>query len=76
MIDFKVIGEKRGFETKDPETSIAEIAEYVKTLKYDEIGVASFGPICLNRQDRDYGSITTPPKLKWEGYPLLKELKR
>lgn len=36
--------------------------------------MASFGPICLNKSDPDYGSITTTPKLRWVNFPLLKTL--
>ena len=73
--DAELIGAKKTFETKDPESSLKEISEYLKTLNFEELGIASFGPICLNREDADYGSITTAPKLKWQNFPLVSSVR-
>jgi fructokinase len=48
-----------------------KIVQYYSGKKYDEIGIASFGPVCLNRSSEAYGSITSTPKLKWTNFPLL-----
>lgn len=52
-----------------------KIVQYYSEKKYDEIGIASFGPVCLNRSSEAYGSITSTPKLKWTNFPLLNEIK-
>ena len=29
------------------------------------LGIAAFGPICLDKNDSQFGNITTTPKLAW-----------
>lgn len=48
-----------------------EIAAFLKQHKYDELGIATFGPLCLNKEDPEYGNITTTPKINWRHFPLL-----
>ena len=38
------------------------------------MGVASFGPVCLDRTSPNYGNITTTPKQAWQHFPLLRKL--
>jgi len=38
------------------------------------MGVAAFGPVCLDRSSPQYGSITTTPKLAWQNFPVLAKL--
>lgn len=37
----------------------------------EAIGVASFGPLVLDKRAQNYGSIAETPKPHWKGYPLL-----
>ena len=39
-------------------------ATYEKAIP-DSLGVASFGPVCLDRTSSEYGNITTTPTLAW-----------
>ena len=39
------------------------------------MGVAAFGPICLDKKSDLYGYVTTTPKPQWGNYPLLPKLK-
>ena len=39
------------------------------------MGVACFGPLCLNRASQDFGSITSTPKPNWQNTPVLSHLK-
>ncbi len=39
----------------------------------DSLGVASFGPICLDRTSSQYGSITSTPKQAWINFPVLEK---
>ena len=41
------------------------IVEWLKDKEFTKLGIASFGPLCLNKEDKLYGSITSSPKLKW-----------
>ena len=38
------------------------------------MGLASFGPVCLNKTSPEYGNITTTPKLAWQNFPVLSKL--
>lgn len=40
----------------------------------DSLGVASFGPICLDRNSPQYGNITSTPKQAWQNFPVLTRL--
>jgi fructokinase len=60
------------FETTTPQKTIDEVVEFFRpyTLKgavrrLVAIGVASFGPLDLNKESRRYGYITTTPKPGW-----------
>jgi len=39
-----------------------ELFEWSKKYDYDEVGIASFGPLCLDETSPDYGNITSTPK--------------
>lgn len=41
---------------------------------FSSIGVAAFGPLCLDRSSKAYGSVTSTPKVAWQNFPLLKTL--
>ena len=51
-------------DTKDPESTVAEICEFLnkQPYSYTSIGVAAFGPICLDRSSKYYGYVTSTPK--------------
>ena len=38
------------------------------------MGVAAFGPLCLDKSLKEYGSVTTTPKIAWQNFPLLQKL--
>ena len=39
------------------------------------MGVAAFGPLCLDKSSEKYGYVTTTPKEHWADFPLLTKLK-
>jgi fructokinase len=39
------------------------------------MGVAAFGPICLDKASEQYGYVTTTPKEGCKNFPILKRLK-
>jgi fructokinase len=75
MKSFKIF-EKVKFDTSDPVASVQNIANFLKAKKFDRIGVASFGPICLDKTSEAYGNITTTPKPHWAHFSLLRSLKQ
>ena len=40
----------------------------------DSMGIAAFGPVCLDKSSPQYGNITTTPKLAWQNFPVLSKL--
>lgn len=64
------ISHKVTIDTKDPDETIQQIVEHLQKHKFESIQIASFGPLCLDKENPQYGSITSTPKLKWQNYPL------
>jgi fructokinase len=68
---------KDGKTYENPETVFQEIVHFIKANEPEEggysfIGIASFGPLCLDESSPKYGSITTTPKKLWQNIELLK----
>ena len=36
------------------------------------LGIASFGPVCLDKSSEQYGNITTTPKVVWQNFPIYR----
>jgi len=53
---------------------ICKLREYEKlyNIKIDRIGIASFGPICLNMSDENYGLIGNTPKSGWKYFNIYR----
>lgn len=62
-------------QTRLPEETLPEILRFFEGEKIDALGIASFGPLDLNPESPQYGSMTNTPKLAWRGFPLLARLK-
>ncbi|MBP1919793.1 ROK family protein [Youngiibacter multivorans] len=61
--------------TEEPEKTMAKVKEFFIGENLDAMGVGSFGPIDLDKDSPTYGSITSTPKVKWQNYNLIDELK-
>ncbi len=62
-------------ETRDVEATVRDIIAFFATARerhgaLSAIGIASFGPIDLDRASPTYGRITTTPKPGWQGADL------
>jgi fructokinase len=63
-------------ETTTPQKTIDKVIKYFKPYTEDSkrrlaaIGIASFGPIDLNKESPRYGYITTTPKPGWSNINL------
>jgi len=60
------------FPTTTPQETLSNVVEWLKQRKFDALGVASFGPIELDKASPNYGNITTTPKPGWQNAPVLK----
>ena len=62
-------------ETRDPEQTVAQIVATVDRWKsehgFEALGIASFGPLDVDRDSQTYGSIVSTTKPGWSGTPLL-----
>ena len=69
-----IIAEKK-FETKTPHLNLSEAFNFFNSYNINGLGVGSFGPIELDKNSKNFGKITTTPKLQWRNFELLKNLK-
>lgn len=72
--DGEIIDEVR-VPTRDPASTMADVLpplqRWWEERPFQALGVASFGPITLDRSAADYGCIRTTPKPGWAGAPVL-----
>ncbi len=66
--------ERMSFPTRMPEETMPDIINYFRERPVEALGISSFGPLNLNKQDPNFGDITTTPKPGWQNYPLLRTL--
>jgi fructokinase len=65
------------FPTEDPESTVVNIAKYIKDVARQKkiniisLGIASFGPIDLHQNSPTYGFVTSTPKPGWKDFDLL-----
>lgn len=61
--------------TRDPDVTftdlIAHLAQWWKASPFEALGIASFGPVTLDRSAPDYGCIRTTPKAGWTGAAVV-----
>ena len=65
--------------TRDPESTLGEVIRFFRSCRdsgqsFEALGIASFGPLELNRDAAGYGSITTTPKPGWQNVELVDRL--
>ncbi len=57
--------------TTDPETTIRRAIDFLRAQNgLTAVGVASFGPACLDKASPDWGNITATPKQGWRDTPV------
>ncbi len=66
--------ERMSFPTRLPEETMPDIINYFKERPVEALGISSFGPLNLNKQDVNFGDITVTPKPGWSNYPLMRTL--
>lgn len=69
--------ERVSYPTTTPNETMASVVQFFK--QYEDqltgIGVGSFGPIDIHRDSPTYGFITSTPKLAWQNYDFVGDLK-
>jgi fructokinase len=66
--------DRRTIPTTSPAETLAALEDALDGWTFDAVGVASFGPVELNRAAADYGSITATTKPGWTGTDLIRRL--
>lgn len=76
------IGDEQGniikqvqFPTTSPAENIKQITDFFLNNPVEAIGIACFGPVNIDRQSPQYGTILDTPKLAWRFFPFLQTLK-
>ncbi|KAL3660715.1 hypothetical protein V7S43_014118 [Phytophthora oleae] len=68
--------EKFEVDTTTPEATMGAVVDWLKERKFDSIGIASFGPVDLNKKSPTYGYITSTPKPNWGNTDVVGVFKR
>jgi len=64
--------ERAEFPTElPPSLTLNKCAAWLKTRKYEALGVAMFGPLDLNPDSPTWGYITTTPKPGWQNVDVM-----
>ena len=57
--------------TTTPEETLSRLHDYFSDKKILSLGIASFGPVDLNKNSETYGYITSTPKVLWQNTDVL-----
>ncbi len=60
--------------TTTPDETIGAVEAFFADHPVAALGIASFGPVVVDRASPEYGSIAATPKPDWSGAPLLLRL--
>ena len=60
--------------TSDPDSTLGDVIDFFSDYDLQSVGVASFGPLNLDRSSSGYGEMMSTPKPGWGGAPLLQRL--
>jgi fructokinase len=58
-------------ETTGPEETLGSVVEFLAPHDLQAVGVATFGPLDLDRTSSSFGRILNTPKREWAGYDLI-----
>ncbi|WP_459853411.1 ROK family protein [Humidesulfovibrio idahonensis] len=64
-------------DTKNPETTFPEVLQWFRKIenqfncKIVSFGIVSFGPICVDRSSKQYGTILNSPKSAWTNFNYI-----
>lgn len=69
------VEERISLPTEAPQKTMRAVAAWFAGRELAGLGVAAFGPICLDPASPRYGYILETPKTEWKYYDLLSELR-
>lgn len=72
--EYGAIHARETFPTTTPDETMPNIIRFFRGRNISALGIASFGPVDLNKDSNTYGFITSTPKLAWQYYPVLQTL--
>ncbi|MFV0255619.1 MAG: ROK family protein [Erysipelotrichaceae bacterium] len=64
------------FPTTTPQETINKVIDYFSDKKIEALGLASFGPIDLNKESKTYGCFTNTPKIGWSDFNIVEALQK
>ena len=67
---------RESIPTESPEVTLELCKRFIQKHNPDCIGIASFGPINLDKQSDHYGYITSTPKPGWANTALIPEIQK
>ena len=62
--------------TGTPENFLANTEQYFSERPIEKVGIAAFGPICLDSSSEKYGNILNTPKKGWSEFDLKKTVEK
>jgi fructokinase len=68
--------EKTVLDTISPDVTMPKVGAFFKGYEIVALGVGCFGPIDVNKDSPTYGYITSTPKIKWQHYNFVGDLKK
>jgi len=67
--------EKTTIDTLNPDYTMGKTVEFFKNHDIVSLGIGTFGPVDINPESPEYGTILNTPKLKWRNFNLIKYIK-
>lgn len=68
--------EQKSFPTTTPNETMKEVFSFFDGKEIQALGIGSFGPINLNKDNETYGYITNTPKPFWGNFDFVGTLKK
>jgi len=63
--------ERKRIPTTTPDETLKAVIEFFQDKQIEGLGIASFGPVAVDPDHPQYGSILKTPKLAWADTPIL-----
>ena len=70
----QVLRASTSIPTTTPGETLAQVTAFFRPYALCRLGLATFGPVDLERASTTYGHILSTPKLAWQGCPIVHAL--
>ena len=67
---------QRAPTSSTPEETMRGVREFFTENRVESLGIATFGPVCVDPDDGLYGTVLRSPKTGWQMYSITEGLKR